>query len=739
MKIQAVLPEEDNTMTRLLLCCLFLFAAVTLRAQDDVRIGQIRNQMEAIAADTPGLNERVNIKIKEAPLSDFLIAVSEVHKVNISVAASLRQINIVNNFTDVSVGDLLVFLCKEYKLTIDFTGNILSIKPYEAPKEIPVEKSIDVAYDYEQDLLTLNLKDDKLYDAFKRIMDISGKNLVFAPGMENQLLTVYIKNMPFDAALNKLAFANDLALSKSRDNFYLFDRFAGGGGSVSAADAGGAIRQNKPQRSRRSNFFFNVIDKDRQLLEVDFENTPVSSIVYDIGTELGIDVFIASPLDNAGNATVKAKNITFDELLNKIFESSIQNAPATGQNTRTGVSSSQGIDGSGSGMSIPAVGAETYTFSKKENIYYFGTKSQLSVRNVKSVPMMHRSIALLSDPDIAERSVGRTVTNYTNYNSGFGGQSNPAQQQGGGRENTGAKESKAPESILSIIPDEVKKDLDIKIDRELNSFLVNGPAENIQRFEAFIKYIDKAVPVVLIEVMILEVSRSAIIETGISAGIGDKPTTTTGTTFPTADITLGAQTINKIINRFDGFGDLNIGNVMPNFYLSLKAMESNGDLKIRSAPRLSTLNGHKAHLSIGETTYYVVTNQNFYGSQIPQASEIKNYQPIDAELSVSIMPLVSGDGQITLDIKVIQSSFNGERIDEDAPPGINSREFTSIIRVRDQDLIVLGGLEEKVKNDSGTGVPLLARIPVIKWLFSSRKREDSKKKLTILIKPTVIY
>jgi type IV pilus assembly protein PilQ len=239
--------------------------------------------------------------------------------------------------------------------------------------------------------------------------------------------------------------------------------------------------------------------------------------------------------------------------------------------------------------------------------------------------------------------------------------------------------------------------------------------------------------------MLLEVKNSAVIETGISAGIGEKPVTTQGTVFPTADITLGAQTINKIINRFDGFGALNVGSVVPNFYLSLKAMESNGDLKIRSSPKLSTLNGHKAHLSIGETTYYVVTNQNYYGSQIPQTSEIKNYQPIDAELSVTIRPLVSGDGQITLDIKVIQSSFNGERIDKDAPPGINSREFTSLIRVRDQDLIVLGGLEEKVKNDSGTGVPFLARIPVIKWFFSSRKREDSKKKLTILIKPTVIY
>jgi len=124
---------------------------------------------------------------------------------------------------------------------------------------------------------------------------------------------------------------------------------------------------------------------------------------------------------------------------------------------------------------------------------------------------------------------------------------------------------------------------------------------------------------------------------------------------------------------------------------------------------------------------------------MPQSVETRNFVPIDAELAVSIKPLVSGDGQVTLDLHVIQSDFNGVQIDEEAPPGLNSREFSSIIRIQDQDIAVLGGLEEKVKNDAGNGVPLLARIPVIKWLFSQRRREDSKRKLSVLIKPTVIY
>lgn len=707
--------------------CLFLFHLSI--AQNSNRFDQIKNNLETLIVDVPGLSQKVNINIKETSLSSFLIAVSEVHKVNISVDPSLNTIGIINNFSNVTVADLLVFLCKEYDLRIDFTGNIIAVKKFEKPIEKPKEKIIDVVYQYNNNLLSLNLKDDKLYDVFKKITDESGKNIVFSPGLENKLLTSYIKNIPFDDALNKLALANNLIVSKTKDNFYLFETLEDSGNySQNQSNPNNQTpKPNKPFRPRKSNFYYNIIDTDRKIIEVDFENTPIANVVYDIGNELNIDMFISSPLESAGNATVKAKNITFDELLTKIFES--KNNAATISNTNTN-----------SGFSNPETGNsnEIYSFFKSGTIYYFGLKNQLVIRNIKSIPLMHRSIEILSDPIREGRSAGRT-----NFQNGFQGNfqngSNFNSNQSQNSNSFSNNERNSSNDILSIIPDEIKSGLDIKTDVELNSFIVSGPAENISRFENFIHYIDKEVPVVLIEVMILEASRSATLETGISAGIGDKPRTTGGTVFPNADITFGAQTLNNIINHFDGFGSLNIGKVVPNFYLSLKALETNGNIHIRSTPRLSTLNGHRAHLSIGETTYFVVTNQNFYGSQIPQTSEIKNYQPIDAELSLSIKPLVSGNGEITMDIKVIQSSFNGQKVDKDAPPGINSREFTSIIRVKDQDIIVLGGLEEKVKNDTGSGVPLLARIPIIKWLFSSRKKEDSKKKLSVLIKPTVLY
>jgi type IV pilus assembly protein PilQ len=712
---------------------IFLLFKILISFAQDNRIDNIKEQLNTLSNETLGLNQKVNINIKQTTLSDFLIAVSEVHKININVSPKFEEIQIVNNFTDVSVKDLLVFLCKEYSLNIDFTGNILSIKSFQKPEEKPFIKEIDVKYKIEGNLLSLDLKQDKLYDVLKRITDVSGKNLVFAPNVESKILTSYIKDVPFDDAMDKLAFSNQLTITKTKDNFYLFENIDSENPQETNQNTinNNNPRPNKPFKSRKSNFYFKIIDYDKKIIEVDFENTPISSIVHDISNELSLNVFYSSPLEGAGNATVKSNKIKFEDLLTKIFEAKSNSSPNVSQNqNEISNQANRPLD--------------SYSFNIKDNMYFFGLKSQLVLRNIKQIPLMHRSIEILNDPDRGSggRTAGRvnnpnTFNNFGNASTSNNGINN---QRNNLDSNSNSENSaRAGESILSIFPNEILNNLEVKIDVELNSFLVNGPAENIIKFEDFVKYIDKPIPVILIEVMLLEVNRNSLIETGISAGIGDKPTTTSGTIYPNANINLGAQTINKIINSFDGFGSLNLGSVMPNFNLSLKALESNGSVNIKSTPRLSTLNGHRAYLSIGETTYYVVTNQNFYGSQIPQTSEIKNFQPIDAELSLTIRPLISGDGQITMDIKVIQSSFNGQKIDKDAPPGINSREFTSIIRVKDQEIIVLGGLEEKIKNDTGSGIPFLARIPVLKWLFSSRKREDSKKKLSVLIKPTVIY
>lgn len=709
--------------------CLFLFLISFIGssyAQTDPRINTIKNQLSILKVESPGLEETININITQSSLANFLLAISKVHNININVSPELNDISIVNNFSNVTVADILIFLVKEYDLDIDFTGNILSIKKFVPPPKEVAEKVIQVDYNVGSKTLSLDLKNDRLDQVFRKIMDLSGKNLLYRPEIESTPLTIYINNVPFDLALEKLAESNNLLLSKSRDGFYVFDSAL-----ISQTIANGSTANSRPIRKPRSNFYYKVLDTVQKQVAVDFQNTPIADVIYTIGADLNLDIFTASPLDQAGVATVTVDAISFDVLLNKIFQSS-QGAPSDAGNPN---SQNRGNQSNNS---------TSFTYKKEGQIYYFGTEDQLSLKQVELVPMMHRSVQLLSNPSgNGQRRAGRNSFNSQQYSNYYGNTSNynptqPQNQRYSKSSNSGQNQTNLS-SIEEIIPDDIVSGLDIKIDAELNSFVVSGPGIKVERFKDFITYIDKPVPMILIEVMILEVNRSATVETGVSFGLGEEPSQTQGSVFPSANIRLGAERVNRIIGNFNGFGSLNLGNVLPEFYLDIQAMESNGNIKVLSTPKLSTINGHKAYLSSGVTSYYAVTTQNFFGSQIPVNSEITNYVPIDAELALEIMPFVSGDGEITLDVQVIQSTFNGERIAEDAPPGINSREFSSIIRMRDQDVAILGGIEEVRKDDSGSGVPLLARIPVIKWLFSKRRREDSKRKLNILIKPTVIH
>lgn len=291
------------------------------------------------------------------------------------------------------------------------------------------------------------------------------------------------------------------------------------------------------------------------------------------------------------------------------------------------------------------------------------------------------------------------------------------------------------DSLSFVLPKEYTKDLSIKEFFEQNSLIVWGDADRIYQFRKMIKEIDLSVPVILIDVIIVDSSKKLGLETGLEAGIGDKPTVTKGTINGGLDLTMGAGSVNNLMDRV---GLSNLGKVSPNFYMKLKAMETNDIIDIRSTPQLSTLNGHSASLSIGETEYYMEQTQNIWGTQDPQLVTQENYKPVEAKLQIIIKPFVTGNGQVSMDINVTQSEFT-DRISDFAPPGLVSREFKSKISVRNQDMILLGGLEEKNSKKSSTGWPLLSRIPVIKWLFSSKKDTDEKSQLNIFIKPTVFY
>ena len=302
-------------------------------------------------------------------------------------------------------------------------------------------------------------------------------------------------------------------------------------------------------------------------------------------------------------------------------------------------------------------------------------------------------------------------------------------------------ENRTVELVLETLPAELTEGLDVKQIIELNGIMVSGSKRRLQEVKTYIREIDKVVPMIQIEVLIVQYDKSYDVQTGLRALLGSEgaDVQTQGTIYPTTNVSLNANTINSLIESFNGFGIFTIGKVTKDFYANLTAMESNSIVNIQSTPKIATLNGHEASISIGETNYYFEQTNRLINTGVnDNILQSGQWKPTEANLGVFIKPFVSKDEQVTLEISVEKSAFLG-RAGENAPPDKATQKFESLVRVRNNEMILLGGLDELEKQNSGTGTPFLSRIPVISWFFSSKRKAKSKSKLHVLIKPTIVY
>lgn len=601
----------------------------------------IESKLKELAVkDSPGLNDKVDLSVNGVSIQDFIRGIATTSNLNISIDPLLTS-KVYNNFSNVTVIDVFIFLCKKNDLDIAFVGNIISFLPYNAPKPPPetyVPKEIKITFDKNTDFISLDLSNDSLYLVAKELTRITQKNIVFAPELSSKLLSGYILNMPFSKAMDQLSFANDIKISTVDDNVYAIEK--------KDKEVQAKLSQSKSVTAPVQGL--NIKQEPNFHVSIDAVNIPIADIVANVSKELAYNYFLFSELK--GNATMKVTNVTYDQFLTYVLN------------------------------------ATDYTYRKQADLYMIGDRNIEGLRVTKLVQLKYRTI----------------------------------------------------EKIVDFIPAELKKKVDMKIFPDLNGIILSGSQPSILEIESFIRDIDQIVPVITIEVMLVDVRNSKTLSAGIEAGIGESPKPTNGTLYPGVNLSLSSSAVNNIISGINGFGIVNLGSVTPKFYLTLKALETQGVLKLRSTPQLATLNGNEAKMSIGKTEYYPETQTTIIGNVTGWAQTATQWKSVNADLSLSINPIVSGNEQITLEIKVKQSSFT-ERISPNAPPGTITRDFSSLIRVKNQEMIMLGGLDENSVSDTGSGVPFLSRIPVLKWLFSSRTRAKSNNKLTVFIKPTVLY
>ena len=640
--------------TKYALSILLSLSSFVLFAQNQDRFALIEERLKDMDRDVPGLKETVDFSVTGVSIQEFLRGVAESHNLNISVDPTLN-IRITNNFTNEKVTQVIVFLCKEYDLDLTFVGTIMSFKKYTPPAQaaaIIPKKELTVSYNNYGENISWDFKKDTLDQVAKKITQLSKKNVLIGAGLETKQISSYVENMPFDGAIEKLAYTNQLKFSKTKDNYYILEKqeqetSGSGNNSVSHNN-----NSNFNTKANAGNLQIEIVtlDSNKRLINLDALNAPITDIIKAVSQEYKTNYFMFA--EPKGNTTVRVTGVSYDLLLSLLL---------------------QGTD---------------FTYKKQDNIYLIGDRIQEGLRAHKMLQLKHRSA----------------------------------------------------ETILEHIPAELKKGVDIKHFKELNGLICSGSEPRINEIETLVKQIDKVVPMILIEAIIVNISKNHTVKTGITAGIGDSAISTKGTVLGVngLNMNVGGGTLNNVLDMLQVNNVFNLGKVTPNFYMNISALETNGNIHVQATPKLSTLNSHEASLKIGQTQYYELTTQNTIGSLTPSVVKTNQYNAIHADLVLTINPTVSVDDQVTLTIEVSNSDFLPNTLPGGPPPTTVSA-FKSIIRVRNEDMIVLGGLEKYEKSETGGGIPILSRIPILKWFFSNKTKTKSKSRQIVFIKPTIIY
>lgn len=631
---------------------LFLFV-LSSQSFAQQNIDELSKQFDDFSKTKKGINDVIKIDVSGLSLNDLISSIAEEHQLNVSVDSDLNN-PVVNNFFDVTVKDVFLFLVQKYDLEVSFMSNIIVFKKRKEVKvvEKKIAKAIDVSYNNQNDFLSIKLENDSLQSVAKAIVDKSGKNIVLSQDVKTIKVSSYILNRPFDQVIQMMAKSNDLIATKDENGVFYIEKNTTPK-EVIASSSNKPNSKDKQKPASGSEGFYDVEVNEKGFLKVKANVADATDLLIEAAEKLNVNYYIYNKPENE-KTSLLANNITFDDLLEHVFK------------------------------------GKKYTFRNKDGFYLIGEQVTEGLRSTELIQLENRSI----------------------------------------------------ESVLTSLPKVFSEKVEIKEFVELNSLIVSGSKNSIEELKLYIKQIDKVVPLVQIEVIIVQYNKSYDIQSGLKAGL-DKinQTQTSGVLFPTTDMNLNSTSVNSLIDAFNGLGFIKLGKVTDAFYLNLKLLESNSAIKIESTPKIATLSGHEATLAIGETSYYFEQNNRILNNNIGNGGDILQsgtWKSTDANLSVSIKPYVSADENVTLTINVEKSAFLG-RAGENAPPGKATQKFQSLIRVKNGEMILLGGLDELKKENSGSGVPLVSRIPVIKWFFSSRKKAKGDSKLHIFIKPTIVY
>jgi type IV pilus assembly protein PilQ len=267
------------------------------------------------------------------------------------------------------------------------------------------------------------------------------------------------------------------------------------------------------------------------------------------------------------------------------------------------------------------------------------------------------------------------------------------------------------------------------MDDRTNTLIITDLADRQEPITRLIDNLDEQTPQVTIEARIVETDREFERDLGIIWGVKGTASTATGTQTGWAFPHTGSVGYDVNLPSAATAGSLGIsfGNVLDSFTLDaqLDAFELNGDVKVLSSPRIATQNNQKATIE--------------QGTQIPVVSTTAtqiNVEFISASLKLEVIPQITREGTVIMDLKVDNSSPDFVNRVGDVPPILTERAATQVL-VADGGTAVIGGIFKLNDSVTQAGVPGLSKIPGLGWLFRSKSINRKNTELLIFVTPRI--
>ncbi|MFN0160533.1 MAG: secretin N-terminal domain-containing protein [Burkholderiales bacterium] len=267
----------------------------------------------------------------------------------------------------------------------------------------------------------------------------------------------------------------------------------------------------------------------------------------------------------------------------------------------------------------------------------------------------------------------------------------------------------------------IVKTRDMVVDEKQNMIIMRDTPEAVRLAERLVGLHDLAEPEVMLEVEVLEVSRTRLMELGIRW-----PDSVALTPLP--GVAGGTLTLNDLRNLSGASVGATVGAT------TINARAQVGDVNLLANPRIRSKNREKARVVVGERVPNITTTTTATGFVA------ESVQYIEVGLKLDVEPTIHPDNEVAIRISMEVSNIVSQVQTRQGTTAfqIGTRNATTVLRLKDGENQVLAGLISDEDRSTGNRIPGLGDLPILGRLFGSQRDARSRSEIVLSITPRLI-